>query len=651
MAFDPVAFLNSPAPAAPSQQPVKPKAPFDPAAFLADPNAMTTAPAPVGEEISKAASFGRGALQGGTLGFADEISGFLESVGGSLGLTEKDKTYEQARDESRANFKAAEEANPLTSLAGNVGGSLATMLIPGANMAKAGQVLSKLPLAGEMLAGSTLAKSALLGAGLGGIEGAGHSTADSLGGVIDDAQTGAVTGGIMGGASDIAMGAAGKGIKYLGHQLNPTIQRLKAFGITDAGMRKAGGFEHLADGMEEFTARGGVRKLTGDNIPVEGFKRLDSQMDAIGASMHAKLDGQGGAIIDDDTILAEFWTPLQAKLEKEGLTVDKLVGDKSVSDLVDDVLGTGGNLEKLHDIKKKFGAEVNWSESLRATDPPIKTKLYKEATQLLNEMIISKLNSVSDELGEGIGDALRADNASYAKLSKLWPLMKENADTFQYSGDKGATLKIKDQLTGAGVGAALGSMTGIPGMGVAAGAASMIGGAALRSIPGRLARANAGEAIQKITQLGAVGVATKAAGDLAAEQQGLIPRTLQGAREWLQAHPNLVPPQLQQTVKDIMTSPDAAAEMQVRALMPLFDQFIAPSPYKSEFNGKVTAPQDRVTARQVILAQGLPPSLAAYHSSQLNKSGMLQKYHYAPPTQDYGDEVLNFNQRLTEMGY
>jgi hypothetical protein len=52
--------------------------------------------------------------------------------------------------------------------------------------------------------------------------------------------------------------------------------------------------------------------------------------------------------------------------------------------------------------------------------------------------------------------------------------------------------------------------------------------------------------------------------------------------------------------------------------------------------------------------QGLPPSIAAYHASRLNKDGALQKYHYAPPEaqpEDYGDELLAFNQRLTSLGY
>src|SRR5688572_11310673 len=51
-------------------------------------------------------SAGRGALQGVSFGFADEISGVLRSAFGP-------KTYTQARDEARARDKAAKEAHPI----------------------------------------------------------------------------------------------------------------------------------------------------------------------------------------------------------------------------------------------------------------------------------------------------------------------------------------------------------------------------------------------------------------------------------------------------------------------------------------------------------------------------------------------------------
>lgn len=100
----------------------------------------------------------RGLAQGASLGFADEITGGLESLRG-------DKTYEQARDESRANYHKAEDDNPLTYGAGQLGGGAATMLVPGAGVAKL--------------------------AGLGAAAGLGNSEADNIGDQAVDTLKGA----------------------------------------------------------------------------------------------------------------------------------------------------------------------------------------------------------------------------------------------------------------------------------------------------------------------------------------------------------------------------------------------------------------------------------------------------------------------------
>ena len=78
-------------------------------------------------------SFVRGAAQGASLGFADEITGALRSAFST-------KSYQQARDESRAAYKAAEEANPMAYFAGNVTGGLASIFVPGGGIAKAATV-------------------------------------------------------------------------------------------------------------------------------------------------------------------------------------------------------------------------------------------------------------------------------------------------------------------------------------------------------------------------------------------------------------------------------------------------------------------------------------------------------------------------------
>lgn len=127
----------------------------------------------------------RGLAQGASLGFADEITGAGEHL-----LT--GKPYDQARDESRANYAAAHDANPTTYTAGQVGGGLATGLVGGAP--------------------ATLGRAAIMGAGVGGLAGVGGSEAHDALGVTKDGLTGAAIGGI-GGAALSKLSALGNGVK------------------------------------------------------------------------------------------------------------------------------------------------------------------------------------------------------------------------------------------------------------------------------------------------------------------------------------------------------------------------------------------------------------------------------------------------------
>jgi hypothetical protein len=145
---------------------------FDPDEFLG-----------LGEAPGKLESLGRGALQGVSFGFSDEITGAIESA-----FT--DKTYERARNESRAANKKAKDENPwsygIGEVAGGIGGAAAT---GGAGLAAR--------------AGLTGVKAAVaLGAAEGALAGAGTSE-----GGIDETIKDALIGGASGGA---LAGAAGK---------------------------------------------------------------------------------------------------------------------------------------------------------------------------------------------------------------------------------------------------------------------------------------------------------------------------------------------------------------------------------------------------------------------------------------------------------
>ncbi len=105
----------------------------------------------------------RGLAQGATLGFADEISGAVESA-----LT--DKSYEAARDESRAAFDKAKQAHGAAFFGGELVGGLASGIATGGAGAgmRGAAILGGLYSAGvSNRTGADLAKDTVIGVALG----------------------------------------------------------------------------------------------------------------------------------------------------------------------------------------------------------------------------------------------------------------------------------------------------------------------------------------------------------------------------------------------------------------------------------------------------------------------------------------------------
>lgn len=104
-------------------------------------------------DIYPTESFVRGAANSALFGQAPKIAAVTESVAGSLGLV-KDKTYEQSLQESEANFAAAEEANPKSSLAGSIAGAL----VPGTGLLKGAKAAGGIAVKGAKKAGEVSEK-------------------------------------------------------------------------------------------------------------------------------------------------------------------------------------------------------------------------------------------------------------------------------------------------------------------------------------------------------------------------------------------------------------------------------------------------------------------------------------------------------------
>ena len=143
---------------------------------------------------------GRAALQGLTMGFADEIEAFA-----------RPGNYSDNLSKIGAAKQAYESANPGTALAAELAGSIPTMLLGGAGLIKGGAtLLSKAPQAAAAIEGlspmaSRVLASSVSGAGQGAITGAGTSREG-------ERTSGALAGGGIGAAVGTTLPMLGRGV-------------------------------------------------------------------------------------------------------------------------------------------------------------------------------------------------------------------------------------------------------------------------------------------------------------------------------------------------------------------------------------------------------------------------------------------------------
>lgn len=568
-------------------------------------------------EISTLESVARAGAQGLTSGLFDEIQAALRAPF-------SERTYQQIRDTYREDDKAAHEAHPTASTLAELGGGLTTALIPGVGLAK----------------GATLPQMIKQAAVLGGVTGFGKSEADvtegDLGNAVLDAGKGALVGGTIAGG----VGALGKGASAIASAvgrskvLDPATQRMLAMGAqktelkasdqasreaTTSTLKAAGIYDRMPNGLpptaEDMAKRVITKKAETGAALSSMFRELGDEAVDINASLRPRLEAELADILKNAEYTAED-------------SVRK-ISDKLLMELD----ATGGKLSALWELKKKLGTNAGnaWKNPTVASD--IKD-VYMRSSNTLNEMLdevteafatqankprLSELNSLYKELTAG------------EKMLRNKVAVDEMAPTLGYS--------FKDLTAGAAVGGM--ADTVLPGTGFAASNAGALASKVAGGTRGRLMRAEAGEQLHKMRQAIAV-------------QAGAIPRTVDGFKQWLTQHMAFLPPDLQMIGKEILESPPSVSEATIRAVMPSLVGQLAPSPYKSELNGRVSDAQDKIAATHQIKQLNLPPTQRAVRQSALNSRGELTPEIFGSvqdPSTDYADAMLAFDARLKAAGY
>lgn len=353
MAFDPDAYLAK-----------KTSTAFDPDAYLAKKN---------NPDVSTAESALRGATQGASLGFQDELAGGISALGriagikglggklSEVGLADGGPTldfdkigdeYNRSRDAERSANKQAEDSNPNTYLGTNVlGGVASTILAPGLAPAKGAGLLAN------------IGKGALQG----GLTSTGLSEADNALDLATDAGMGLGIGGLAGGVGY----GIGKGLEKGVEKVSPAIEYIKnkiggklkttaeGFAENATGATAAQSEKFADDAGRQLLDRGIVRPFSSpEGIAQRAGQEMNMANSQIDDALNA-LDANGASASVDDIV---------AGLEEK---IKSLAGDPSqaplarkLESIVQDIYGSGNSrvpLSVAEKTKRGFGDKIsNW---------------------------------------------------------------------------------------------------------------------------------------------------------------------------------------------------------------------------------------------------------------------------------------------------
>lgn len=371
-------------------------------------------------DISELESAARGFVRGVPLvgEWADEATGAVESL-----LT--DKPYETARDESRAAYKAAAEANPKSFY-----GSMAVPMV-------ASSLPKSIPVIGPALSGA-----------VGAIEGAGASENEDLKGIATDA---AIAGGL-------SAGTAGLG-KFLTNKLSS--------GITKFSPKAADKLEETAErqaaralGLE----RGTAKKLGDRKVRDIGRQALDEKIVTLAGDTDdmiarnnalkelAMKERAGAYDLIDETGVSTF-NPLNVAqgLESEIGNFNRYSPlnsgiNRQLDNSLEAILQRGGDnipMKEAQDLLNELKKAAKWS-GVGQKSP--QEELAQEAYLYVRGQLNKAAGESADQVGiEGLKDIIEQSNKRYS-IGKDTDTLLMNKSARE-KGNK--TFGLTDWITGA----------------------------------------------------------------------------------------------------------------------------------------------------------------------------------------------------------
>lgn len=345
--------------------------------------------------VGSVEAFARGAAQGATFGFADELTGAGQAAIDFISDPSNQdiiEAYRKRRDESRAAYGAAEEAQPVASLAGNVTGGLASAFVPGIGAAGAG-------LKGALAAGAA-------GAAYGLGSGESDLTKGDVAGAAGDTALGATFGGVAHGAG-----------RLLG----------KAFGYAKPGAITTG--ERMAQ-----SAQGLERKAA-----AQTYKSIESRPTYTENVLNRGFSPSREGMTEAER-LAEITSNIGKTANEEGISgiTGGMKGMHERASLA--TKRAGEELGELHSALDSSGARVSAGKMFESADQLVKPKGIGSSLVEEEQNIV---NTFKEELA-GYSD--QNWGLSYADSQKLYERLAENVRNFAKDPSKsvsdGTTRKL-----------------------------------------------------------------------------------------------------------------------------------------------------------------------------------------------------------------
>lgn len=404
---------------------------------------------------SYAKSFGLGAAQGASMGFADEAEAGVRSL-------IEDKSYDQLLKDVRERYKKAEEEHDITSFLGNITGGVGSMLAGGAALKGAGLVgktaagaigageaaglaegataaIPSLETGAMAIAKPTFGQAVKVGAGTGALSGAGTSEAslkDDPSQLLKDTVSGAEVGGALAGGGH----ALGKLIGWAGGVAKDIFMKSK----TGQHM-----IEDFSSGVEHGkTGQDIVGKLQEQHQNLRGvagdfLNKVQTINDSIQDKYNKFYQAADQAVAVDANELDVPIAKLAAKINKERTLGYRKEAVDHVLGIVDQLKETAENGKVKPSMIKQAMSDLQQGHDRIVDSNRYGAETYLEAKKGLNSLL-------QDKMGPEMSEALANIDKQYKDLSVLrsrFDIDKNLPAQLGTEEGQKAAFKLKDQLT------------------------------------------------------------------------------------------------------------------------------------------------------------------------------------------------------------